>query len=101
MNDTPDIVSIAALVADPARAAMLTLRMDGKSNTATEPAVEGDVTPSTASSLLAPEQTHSILRYENDLSIVKTNASLAAALMNPHLKTGIDALRLVYRAGNQ
>ena len=53
MNDTPDIAAIAALVADPTRAAMLTLLMDGKAHTATELAVEGDVTPSTASSHLA------------------------------------------------
>lgn len=53
MDDTPDIASIAALVADPTRAAMLTLLMDGKAYTATELAVEGDVTPSTASSHLA------------------------------------------------
>jgi DNA-binding transcriptional ArsR family regulator len=53
MDDTPDIASIAALVADPTRAAMLTLLMDGKAYTATELAVEGDVMPSTASIHLA------------------------------------------------
>ena len=34
MNDKPDIASMAALVADPTRAAMLTVLMDGKAYTA-------------------------------------------------------------------
>jgi DNA-binding transcriptional ArsR family regulator len=53
MIDTPDIASVAALVADPTRAAMLSLLMDGKAYTATELAVEGDVTASTASTHLS------------------------------------------------
>jgi DNA-binding transcriptional ArsR family regulator len=52
MDDNPDIASIAALIADPTRAAMITLLMDGKAYTATELAMEGEVTPSTASSHL-------------------------------------------------
>jgi len=50
---TPDIASIAALVGDPTRAEMLTALMDGRAHTATELALEGGVTPSTASSHLA------------------------------------------------
>jgi DNA-binding transcriptional ArsR family regulator len=53
MPDTPNIAFIAALVADPTRAKMLALLMDGRAQTATELALEGGVTPSTASSHLA------------------------------------------------
>jgi DNA-binding transcriptional ArsR family regulator len=53
MIDTPDIASVAALVADPTRARMLTVLMDGRALTATELALEGGVTPSTTSSHLA------------------------------------------------
>ena len=48
--DTPDIASVAALVADRSRAQMLTALMDGRSLTATELAVEADIAASTASS---------------------------------------------------
>jgi DNA-binding transcriptional ArsR family regulator len=53
MPDTPDIAAIAALVSEPARARMLTVLMDGRARTATELALEGRVTPSTASSHLS------------------------------------------------
>lgn len=53
MPDTPDIASIAALLGEPARAAMLTALMGGVARTATELALHAGVTPSTASSHLA------------------------------------------------
>jgi DNA-binding transcriptional ArsR family regulator len=53
MLDIPDIASVATLVGDPTRARMLTALMDGRALTATELALEGGVTPSTASSHLA------------------------------------------------
>ena len=53
MVDTPDIASLAALLGDPTRARMLTLLMSGRAQTATELALEGGVTASTASSHLA------------------------------------------------
>lgn len=53
MLDTPDISSVAALLADPTRARMLTALMDGRALTATELALEGGVTASTASSHLS------------------------------------------------
>lgn len=53
MDDTPDIASLAALVGDPTRAAMLVALMDGRAHTATELSLEGGVAPSTASSHLA------------------------------------------------
>ncbi|CAG0910716.1 unnamed protein product [Cyprideis torosa] len=53
MKDGPDIVRIAALIGDPARANMLTALMSGKALTATELAQEAGVTVQTASSHLA------------------------------------------------
>jgi DNA-binding transcriptional ArsR family regulator len=53
MPDTPEIASVAALVADPTRARMLMALMSGRALTATELALEGGVTPPTASSHLA------------------------------------------------
>ncbi|MHB1223814.1 MAG: ArsR/SmtB family transcription factor [Gemmatimonadaceae bacterium] len=53
MPDIPDLASVAALVGDPTRARMLTLLMDGRALTATELALEGGVTPPSASSHLA------------------------------------------------
>jgi DNA-binding transcriptional ArsR family regulator len=53
MLDIPDIASVAALVGDPTRARMLAALMAGRALTATELALEGGVTPSTASSHLA------------------------------------------------
>jgi DNA-binding transcriptional ArsR family regulator len=53
MLDTPDLASIAALVGEPTRARMLAALMDGRAWTATELALAGGVTPSTASSHLA------------------------------------------------
>lgn len=53
MKDGPDIVRIAALIGDPARANILTALMAGKALTATELAAEAGVTAQTASSHLA------------------------------------------------
>lgn len=53
MLDSPDLAGIAALVGDPTRGRMLSALMDGRARTATELALEGGVTPSTASSHLA------------------------------------------------
>ena len=53
MADTPDFAAIAALVGDPTRGRMLIALMDGRALTATELALEGGVTASTASSHLA------------------------------------------------
>jgi DNA-binding transcriptional ArsR family regulator len=53
MLDTPDIAAAAALVGDPTRGRMLLALMDGRALTATELALEGGVTASTASSHLS------------------------------------------------
>lgn len=52
MLDIPDIAAVATVVGDPTRARMLAALMDGRALTATELALEGGVTPSTASSHL-------------------------------------------------
>jgi len=49
MLDVPDLAAVAALVGDPTRAAMLSALMDGRARTATELALEGGVSASTAS----------------------------------------------------
>lgn len=53
MIDTPDVARVAALVGERARGRMLLALMDGSALTATELALEGGVSPSTASSHLA------------------------------------------------
>jgi DNA-binding transcriptional ArsR family regulator len=53
MAQTPDISPIAAAVADPTRGRMLMALMAGRALTATELALDGGVSPSTASSHLA------------------------------------------------
>ncbi|EEZ07384.1 transcriptional regulator, partial [Brucella ceti M490/95/1] len=53
MKESPDITRVAALVADPARGAMLIALMDGRALTASELAGRGGITKQTASSHLA------------------------------------------------
>ncbi len=53
MRDGPDVASVAALIAEPARAAMLSALMDGRAFTAGELAREAGVMPQTASGHLA------------------------------------------------
>ena len=62
MNDFPDIASVAALIGDSTRANMLMALMDGRAYTATELALFGDVTPSTASSHLARLQKGGLIK---------------------------------------
>jgi DNA-binding transcriptional ArsR family regulator len=52
-SNTHDLAAIAALVADPTRAAMVSALMGGMAHTATELALHAGVTPSTTSSHLA------------------------------------------------
>lgn len=49
----PDFTTVAALIADPTRGRMLAMLMDGRARTATELALDGGVTASTASSHLS------------------------------------------------
>lgn len=53
MDADRDVAAVAALLADPARARMLTALMDGRARTVKELAYQAGVTPQTASSHLA------------------------------------------------
>ena len=64
MTDAPDLAGLAALIADPARARMLTAVMSGKALTATELALEAGVAASTASTHLAKLAAGQILAIE-------------------------------------
>ncbi|MGB3406233.1 MAG: helix-turn-helix transcriptional regulator, partial [Jannaschia sp.] len=61
MRNGPDIAAIAALIGDPARAAMLSALMDGGALTATELSMEAGITPQTASGHLARLETGGLL----------------------------------------
>jgi DNA-binding transcriptional ArsR family regulator len=62
MKDGPDIVRIAALIGDPARANILTALMAGQALTATELAAEAGVTAQTASSHLGKLEAGGLIR---------------------------------------
>lgn len=64
MVSTNDIAAIAALVGDPARAAMLQSLMDGRSLTAAELARAAGITPQTASGHLARLAAAGLLRVD-------------------------------------
>lgn len=53
MESLPNVANIAALIADPARAAILNALLDGRAWTATELSIEAGVTPQTTSGHLA------------------------------------------------
>ncbi len=62
MKYGPDISKLAAVIGDPARAAMLSALMSGKALTSSELAAEGGVTAATASSHLAKLQDGGLVR---------------------------------------
>lgn len=62
MKHGPDISKLAAVIGDPARAAMLSALMSGKALTSSELAAEGGVTAATASSHLAKLQAGGLVR---------------------------------------
>jgi DNA-binding transcriptional ArsR family regulator len=96
MLDTPDIASIAVLVGDPTRAAMLAALMDGTAHTATELALEGDVAPSTASSHLAR------LTGGGLVTIVKQGRHRYFRIATPEVAAAIEGLmNLAPRAGSR
>jgi len=102
MNDTPDIAFIAALVADPTRAAMLTLLMDGKAYTATELAAEGDVTPSTASSHLAQLQSGGLIAHtrQGRHRYFRISGPQVAAMLEELMKIASSSIQHVRRTGS-
>jgi DNA-binding transcriptional ArsR family regulator len=66
MNPQPDIASAAALVADPARAAMLIMLVDGRAHPAGELAYNAGVSAQTASSHLAKLLAGGLLSVERE-----------------------------------
>lgn len=86
MLDAPDIASIAALMGDSTRAAIITALMDGQAHTATELALEGGVTPSTASSHLAR------LTEGGLLEIVKQGRHRYYRIASPDVSSAIEGL---------
>src|ERR1700709_2749953 len=64
MKAGPDIAMVAALVADPARANMLTALMTGRALTASELAHQAGITPQTASSHLAKLEGGGLIEQE-------------------------------------
>lgn len=64
MDDMPNLASVAGAIADPTRARMLMMLMDGRALTATELAMSGGVTPSTASSHLSRLTAEGIVAME-------------------------------------
>jgi DNA-binding transcriptional ArsR family regulator len=99
--DLPNVAGPAALIGDPARAAMLLLLMDGSSRSAGELAAAGNVSPQSASGhfkrlvdgkLLVVQQTGRIRRYALAGSAVAASIEALAALradaMPPHVRGG-------------
>jgi DNA-binding transcriptional ArsR family regulator len=85
-SDIPDFASIAGLVADPTRSRMLLALMGGRAHTATELAIEGGITPSTASSHLAR------LRAGGLVTIAKQGRHRYFRLSAPEVATAIEGL---------
>ena len=86
MPNTPDIAAIAQLLGDPTRARMLNLLMDGRAQTATELALEGGVTPPTASSHLARLTTAGLV------SLAKQGRHRYYRIATPQVGTAIEGL---------
>lgn len=86
MDAAPDIAFVAQLIADPARARMLSRLLDGKALTATELARHADVTPQTASSHLSK------LHKGNLLALEKQGRHRYYRLAGPAVSQAIEAL---------
>ncbi|MFG6083579.1 winged helix-turn-helix domain-containing protein [Paracoccus litorisediminis] len=86
MREGPDIARIAALVADPARSAMLLALMDGRALTASELAQLAGITPQTASSHLAR------LVDGDVLSLEAQGRHRYFRLSGPHVAAMLEAL---------
>lgn len=86
MREGPDIARVAALVADPARSAMLIALMDGRALTATELAGLGGITKQTASSHLAK-------LVEGEVLVVEAQGRHRYfRLSGPHVASLLEAL---------
>lgn len=82
----PDVARVAALIGDPARAAMLSALMDGGALTASELALEAGVAPPTASGHLAR------LREGGLLAEAKQGRSRYYRLAAPDVAAALEAL---------
>ena len=100
MKHGPDISKLAAVIGDPARAAMLSALMSGKALTSSELAAEGGVGAATASSHLAKLQDAGLVRVRAQgrhrywtladaevAHVLETLMGLAARTMG-HVRTG-------------
>src|SRR5712692_8598045 len=108
MDAEVNIAAVAALVADPARARMLTALMDGRARTAKELAYGAGVTPQTASSHLAKLLRSRLLAMERQSRLRyfrlatpsvghAVEALMAVSPARPRAKTSdqpLDGLRL-------
>ena len=89
MDADVHVAAVAALVADPARARMLTALMDGRARTAKELAYEASITPQTASSHLAK------LRGARLLAMERQSRHRYFRLAGPSVGHAIEALMAV------
>src|SRR5215470_13073436 len=99
MHDTPDVSAVASLLGDPSRGAMLSALMDGRALTATELALEAEVTPSTASShlaklrraglvTLAADGRHRYFRVASSAVATLLESLMGIAATTPRVRTG-------------
>lgn len=86
MREGPDIAEAAALMGDPARAAMLCALLDGRALTAGELAAVASVTPQTASAHLAR------LTQGGLLTVEKQGRHRYLRLAGPEVADALDAL---------
>ena len=97
----PKISLVAQLIGDTARSKMLTALMGGKALTATELAIEADITPQTASSHLSKlfkgelvvvrkQGRHKYFQLKNTqvAELLEALLNLSANIQTPHIKTG-------------
>lgn len=104
---TPNIVYIAALIGDAARANMLTALLSGKALTATELAIEADIAASTASSHLnqllegkllqvRKQGRHKYFQLANQhvAALLEQLLNVSATLSHPKATTGPSNTRL-------
>lgn len=89
----PRVSAVAALIADPARARMLTALMSGEAMTATELALHGRVTPQTASFHFAA------LREAGLVNARKHGRSRYYLLASPAVAAAIEALQVLAADG--
>lgn len=86
MLDGPDFTTVAALLGEPTRARMLGVLMDGRARTATELALDADVTASTASSHLAQ------LTGSGLLAVVRQGRHRYFRIANPEVAVVVEGL---------